>query len=169
MWKQWNASRLDFGTPSDIKPVLFVSLFFFLSFSHCVSVSVCDRVCLRDCVKSHVVYTYMERMPNTSTTHKYQKVVMLISSNWIYIKMFRWERERKEERAIENQLACFATNQGTQWEPGCALSAYKAMPLKPTKLIYYVLASVFKWFTQFHLYNWLVCLKDFFILSISSI
>ena len=142
---------------------------FFLSFSHCVSVSVCDRVCLRDCVKSHVVYTYMERMPNTSTTHKYQKVVMLISSNWIYKKMFRWERERKEERAIENQLACFATNQGTQWEPGCALSAYKAMPLKPTKLIYYVLASVFKWFTQFHLYNWLVCLKDFFILSISCI
>ena len=71
---------------------------FFLSFSHCVSVSVCDRVCLRDCVKSHVVYTYMERMPNTSTTHKYQKVVMLISSNWIYKKNVQMrERERKRE------------------------------------------------------------------------
>lgn len=106
MWKQWNASRLDFGTPSDIKPVLFVSLFFFLSFSHCVSVSVCDRVCLRDCVKSHVVYTYMERMPNTSTTHKYQKVVMLISSNWIYIKKCLDEREREKGRESHRKPTC---------------------------------------------------------------
>lgn len=157
MWKQLKTSRLvfHFWDPFAYKacPSLSLSLFDSLLFTR-----------LRE--KSYICFIRTLRR-GQYVDHVHQKLVMLITSR-ISLCTPETNWERNEERAIEKHLACFATNRGTtqRKEPAqiCALSAYKAMPLNPTKLIYYVVASVlfhlcFKILSQplVRVTNWSAC------------